>query len=61
MGSISHDSTSSQSPPPGEPSSFMMSWQNDMAVFESALDKKEKELGPQFSGKLSPIRHIFPS
>jgi hypothetical protein len=39
-----------QSPPPGEVSAFMMSWQNDMAHFESELDRLEQEDRLQFSG-----------
>ena len=35
----------------------MMSWQNDMAAFESELDILEQENGPQFSGKL-PLRML---
>lgn len=57
MCSISYDCMSPQTPPPGEPSSFMMSWQNDMAAFESELDILEQENGPQFSGKL-PLRML---
>lgn len=30
-----------------------MSWQNDMAVFESDLDKLEQENGSQYSGTIS--------
>ena len=52
MSSISYDSIIAQSPPPGEPSSFKMAWENDMAVFESGLNKLVEENGTQSSGKI---------
>lgn len=43
MSTISYDSITAQSPPPGEVSSLMISWQNDMAHFESELNSLEQE------------------
>jgi len=42
MATISYDPITAQSPPPGEVTSLMVSWQNDMAHFESELDSLEE-------------------
>jgi hypothetical protein len=51
MSTISYDPITAQSPPPGEVSSLMMSWQNDMAHFESELDTLEEVNRLQFSSQ----------
>jgi hypothetical protein len=53
MATISYDPITAQSPPPGEVSSLMMSWQNDMAHFESELNRLEQENRLQFTGRLA--------
>jgi hypothetical protein len=50
MSTISYDPNTAQSQPPGEVSSLMVSWQNDMAHFESELDTLEETNKMQFSG-----------
>jgi hypothetical protein len=50
MSTISYDPITAQSPPPGEVSFLMMSWQNDMAHFESELDTPEEANKMQFLG-----------
>jgi hypothetical protein len=50
MSTISYDPITAQSPPPGEVTSHMMSWQNDMAHFESELDSLEEANKMHFSG-----------
>ncbi|PMD57437.1 uncharacterized protein K444DRAFT_632532 [Hyaloscypha bicolor E] len=52
MSTISYDPITAQSPPPGEVSFLMMSWQNDMAHFESELDTLEEASKMQFSFKV---------
>jgi len=53
MSTISYDPINAQSPPPGEVSSLMISWQNDMAHFESELNSLEQEHRLHLSGEYS--------
>jgi len=58
MSTISYDLITAQSPSPGEVSSLMMSWQNNMAHFESELDTLEEANKCDFKETLVVLKYL---